>query len=163
MNWVNTLSGGSLVMALMILAGPVSCSHEAKHNHKAHDHSRHSATSEESAATPAPRRYADAIQQLRAHMMSLDAILKSGDHDAVHKDSVAIGKIGESLGALASAPDSPVPQSKVKDVTTTGAELKTASRIFHKAAHNDELATVNAEYARMGKLIDSLAQHVPQP
>lgn len=51
----------------------------------------------------------------------------------------------------------------MKDVTTAGTELKHASRTFHKAAHNDDLATVKADYARMNKLIDSLARHVPQP
>ena len=177
MNTWKSVAAIPTVVAALSFTGPVSCSQEAKHDHKghghsghsaqhdqkAHDHSGHSATSDGSAATPAPRTYAEAIQRLRAHMMSLDAILKSGDHDAVHKDSVAIGKIGESLGALASAPGSPVPEDKVKDVTTAGAELKTASRTFHTAAHDADLATVKADYARMGKLVDSLARHVPQP
>ena len=190
MNTWKSVAAVPAVVVALIFTGPIACSqdaktdqrshdhaghavkhdrshdrsgHAAQHDRKAHDHSGHSAASDESAETPAPRTYADAIQQLRAHMKSLDAILKSGDHDAVHKDSVAIGKIGESLGALASAPESPVPQNKVKDVTTAGADLRTASRTFHKAAHNDDLATVKADYAHMNKLIDSLARHVPQP
>ena len=158
MNTWKSVAAVPAVLAALAFAGPLSCIREAKHDHQAHDHAGHPATSDASAATPAAKTYADAIQQLRAHMTSLDAILKSGEYDAVHKDSVAIGKIGDSLGALASAPGSPVPQDKVKDVTTAGAEIKAASRTFHKAAHDDDLATVKGEYARMGRLIDSLAQ-----
>lgn len=112
MNTWKFVSDIPAVVAALVFTGPVSCSqdakpdqrahdhtgHAAKHDHKAHDHSGNSAASDESAATPAPRTYADAIRQLRAHMVSLDAILKSGDHDAVHKDSVAMERSVSRLG-----------------------------------------------------------------
>ena len=163
--------GGSTVLAALILAGPASCAKDAKddgaakHDHAAHGPSGHSATSDHSGAAPttapAARNYADAIKRFRARMASLDAILKSGDYDAVHKDSVAIGKLGDSLGALAAAPGSPVLRDQVEAVTAAGKELAAAARSFHSAAHDEDLATVKADYARMGKLIDSLARHVP--
>jgi hypothetical protein len=177
----NAALGGTIIVTAMLLAGPVGCGGNAKRdrpgdghvthqhaagNHAAQGHAAHgqSGHSGDLATTaPAPRDYADAIAQLRAHMASLDSILKSGDYDAVHKDSVAICKIGESVGALAAAPGSHVPPEQVKAVTSDGAELSAKSRSFHKAAHSDDLATVRADFARMGQLIDSLelraAQH----
>jgi hypothetical protein len=154
-----------------ILAGSVSCAKDTKHDHAEHDHAAardhsggHGEASHHAAEAPVTaQNFADAVKQLRGHMASLDVILKSGDYDGVHKDSVAIGKIGESVGSLASVQGSPVPHDRVKDVTAAGAELAAASRSFHKAAHNDDLATVKERYIRMGALIDSLARHVAQP
>ena len=175
----NPAVGGSTILGALMFAGPASCAKDAKddaakhdhakhghakHGHAKHGHSGHSATSDHSGAAPttapAARNYADAIRQFRMRMASLDAILKSGDYDGVHKDSVAIAKLGDSLGALAAAPGSPVPRDRVKDVTTAGTELAAAARSFHSAAHDEDLATVKADYARMGTLIDSLARHV---
>lgn len=142
--------------------------HAAKHDHAVkQDHSGHAATSDHSGATattvPAAQNYADAIAQIRAHMTSLDTILKSGDYDAVHKDSVAIGTLGKSLGALATASNSPVPKGKVTDVTAAGTELAAASRSFHTAAHEPDLPKVKEHYAHMGQLVESLARYAATP
>lgn len=160
--------GGSAVLAALVLSGPASCTKAAKHDPAAHDHSGHSAMSDHStspAATTAPaaRDYADAMEQLRARMTSLDVILKSGEYDDVHKDSVAIGRLGKSLGALAGAPNSPVPKDKVADVTAAGTELAAAARSFHSAAHESDLPKVREDYAHMGELVESLARYVAQP
>ena len=138
----------------------------APHDHAAGGHSGHAAPSDPpdaAAGAPAARDYADAVAQLRARLASLDAIIASGDHDAVHKDCVAAGRLGNALGALAAAPGSPVPQDQVADVTASGKELAAAARSLHTAAHDDDLATVKKDRARMGQLVDSLARHVPQP
>lgn len=162
MKFWNPAVGGSTVLAALILTGPASCMKPAKQVRAAHDHSGNSAMSDHPAAeaAPAARNYADAITQLRARMVSLDAILKSGDYDAVHKDSVAIGALGKSLGAMAGAANSPVPKDQVADVTAAGTELAAASRSFHTAAHEPDLPKVKEHYAHMGKLVESLARYV---
>ena len=154
--------GGPTILAILVLSGGVSCTKQAKHDHSAHDHLDHAAAPDES-AVPAAQNYADAVKQLRARMTSLDAILKSGEYDKVHKDSVAIGKLGKSIGSLAAAPNSPVPKDQVKEVTAAGTELFAASRSFHGAAHEEDLPQVKEHYAQMGELVESLAQHVSGP
>ena len=166
-----TVTSGKLAVsaAALVLVAAVSCNSKPRqdrtgHDHGSHDHSTGGAASGDAAATaPATRDYADAVAQLRAQMASLDAILKSGDYDGVHKDSVAIGKIGQSIGALAAAKGSPVPKVKVTEVTAEGQELAAAARSFHHAAHEPDLPKVNEHYAHMRKLIDGLALHVPKP
>lgn len=154
--------GGSTVLAALILSGPVSCTKAAKHDHSAHDRPGDSAMSDHSPATAAPaaRNYADAIEQLRTRMTSLDAIVKSGEYDDVHKDSVAIGKLCGSLGAMAAAPNSSVPRDKVTEVTAAATELSAAARSFHSAAHDEDLPQVKAHYAHMSRLVHSLAAYV---
>jgi len=182
--------GAPTVLCAIILAGPASCNTSPKHDHVAddpaaveqttrdhspqhhaageqpgHDHTVHPATSHKSAAAataPTAQNYTDAITQLQARMSSLDAILKSRDYDRVHDDCVAIGHLGESLGSLSAAQGSPVPKEKVAEVTSAGEQLSSAARSLHKAAHNDELAQVKADYARMSKLVESLGRHVPR-
>ena len=169
MNWIVTTILGMVVTLSGCKSNDDSDhDHAAKHGHSAkHDHPGHGAPSDHAGATsttaPAAQNYADAIHEFRTHMASLAAILKSGDYDGVHKDSVAIGKLGESIGTLAAAQGSPVPSDNLKDVKAAGTELAAAARSFHKAAHNDDLPRVKADYAQMGKLIDSLARHVPRP
>ena len=179
--------GAPIVLAALALAGAVSCNSKpkqdpaphdhAKHGHAAqdeaarapakHGHAGHSAPSDpaDAAATAAPaaRNYADAVKRLRAHLASLDAIIESGYYDGVHKDCVAAARLGDSLGALAAAPGSPVPEDRVADVTAAGKEFSSAARSLHSAAHDDDLATVKRDRARMGQLVEALARHVPQP
>ena len=150
----------------LILAGPVSCAKDAKHDHAAaRDHSGgHGSASHHGAEAPvAARNFAEAVRQLQTRMASLDTIIKSGDYDGVHDDCVAIGKLGESLGALAATEASGVSKGKVSDVSAAGQELSTAARGLHKAAHNDQPATVKGEYARMVKLVESLGSLARQP
>lgn len=154
--------GGSTVLVVLMLMGPVSCTKAAKHDHSAHDHADHAPTADQSAA-PAAQNYADAVKQLQARMASLDAILRSGEYDDVHKDSVAIRKLCDSIGALAAAPNSGVPKEKVTEVTAAAKELSAATHSFHGSAHDEDLPQVKQLYARMGKLIESLAAYVPQP
>ena len=161
-------------LGMVVTLGGCKSKDQPDHNHAAkpdhavkQDHSGHAAASDDSGATattaPAAENYADALAQIRTHMTSLDAILKSGDYDAVHKDSVAIGKLGKSLGALASEQGSPVPKDKVTDVTAAGTELAAASRSFHSAAHEPDLPKVKEHYAHMGKLVESLARYAAKP
>ena len=179
------------VLAVMLLAGAAGCTTKLKqesaphdhakhdhaaqvhtrrdhatHGHAGHAHSGHSSTSDQATGAttaPAAQNYPDAVKQLRAHMSSLDAIIKSGDYDGVHDDCVAAGKLGDAIGALAAAQGSPVPKEEVSEVTGAGKELSSAARSLHKAAHNDDLARVKADHAQMQKLVESLAGHVRQP
>jgi len=96
---------------------------------------------------------------VRSPLPSLDAIIKSGKYDDVHKDSEAIRQLCGSLGELAAAQNSSVPRDKVKDVVQIANELSAASRSFHSAAHDEDLAQVKEHYAHMGKLVESLAAY----
>ena len=149
---------GAAALALLMSMGPLSCRDQAKHDHSAHEHSDRGAVGGDPAA-PAAGTYADAVGEIRTRMTSLDAILKSGDYDSVHKDSVAIGRLCKSLPGLAAAPNSGVPKDRVKDVTDAAAELATVSREFHSAAHDEDAVRVKEHYAHMGRLVESLAEH----
>ena len=166
----------------LILVGPISCAKDQAaatptEAHPGHDHAamqdhgaaghEHSASTHGSSAhaaeeAVAANNYADAVKQIQSRMASLDAIIKSGDYDAVHKDCVAIGKLGESIGDLAAAQDSGVPKDKVESLRDAGKELATAQKSLHKAAHGDVLTTVKEQYVRMGKLLESFANYVPR-
>jgi hypothetical protein len=166
----------------LILAGPISCTkdqaattateaHPGHHHAAMHDHGTaghdHAAGTHDSSAHAAEdavtaKNYADAVKQIQSRMASLDAIIKSGDYDAVHKDCVAIGKLGESIGDLAAAQDSGVPKDEVESLRDAGKELAAAQKGLHKAAHGDDLATVKEQYVRMGKLLESLANYAPR-
>lgn len=179
----NMLCANSTILAALslMLAGPISCAKNAQPGNDEHEHatpqsgeipyatSHHDHadghTRADHAVEPSAtaRNYADAVKQLQARLASLDTIIKSGQYDDVHKDCVAIGELGGSIGALATAEDSGVPKDKVESLRAAGKELADASRSLHKAAHSDDLATVKAEYAHMGKLIDSLATYVSRP
>ena len=89
--------GGWVALAVLVLSGPLSCAGQAKHDHSVHDHADHSAAPDHSAG-PVARDYADAIGQIQNHMTSLDAIMKAGKYDVVHKDCVATEKLSESIG-----------------------------------------------------------------
>lgn len=157
-----SIVGVTTALAVLTLGGPLSCAGQAKHDHSAHEHADHSASPEHSAA-PVVRDYADAIGQIQNHMTLLDAIIKSGKYDAVHKDCLAIEKVCDSLGdggGLAAAQGSPIPKDKVNDVSESAKQLAATSRSLHKAAHADDLPQVKADYARMGELVGSLARYV---
>jgi hypothetical protein len=156
----------SILLVALFLTVPISCAKQANHDHSQHSHSHpgattqhhHDASSDHSPAVTA-QNYADAVKQMQARMASLDAILKSGKYDDVHKDTEAIRKLCGSLGELAAAQNSLVPKDKVKEVTDMAAELSKASRSFHSAAHDEDLPQVKEHYAHMGKLIESLSAY----
>ncbi len=167
MNFWKSTIGTSMVVAVVALTLPVSCAKQADHDHMQHDHSDHAdmshhhhddATSDQS-TKPVAQSYADAVKQIQSHMTSLDAIMKSGKYDDVHKDSEAIRQLCASLAQLAAAENSPVPKEKVKDVTEMANELSAASRSFHSAAHDEDLPQVKEHYAHMTRLVESLAQY----
>src|SRR5437667_11410663 len=151
MNFWKGNIGGSMVVALVAVTLPVSCAKQADHDHMQHDHMdhdamshhRHDATTEQSSTVMA-HSYADAVKQMQARMTSLDAIIKSGKYDEVHKDSEAIRQLCGSLGELAASQNSPVPKDKVKDVIQIANELSAASRSFHSSAHDDDLPQIKA-------------------
>ena len=150
-------------VALLSLMVSLSCAKQTTPDHPdhaaMHDHSNHSAMPDGS-ATPAAQSYADAVKQIQSRMTSLDALVKAGKYDDVHKDSEAIRQLCGSLGDLAAAQNSPVPKDKVKEVTESAKELSAATRSFHGAAHDEDLPQVKEHYAHMGKLIESLAAYV---
>src|SRR6058998_752003 len=113
-----------MVVAVVAPTLPVSCAKQPDHDHVQHDHGdhaamsqhHHDATSDQSQAVMA-HSFADAVKQMQARMISLDAIMKSGKYDEVHNDSEAIRKLCASLGELAAAQNSLVPKDKVNEVT----------------------------------------------
>ena len=165
MNFWKGNIGGSMVVAVLALTIPVSCAKQADHDHMQHDQSSHAGTSDHHHPTsdqspkPAAQSYADAVKQIQSRMASLDAIIKSGKYDEVHKDSEGIRQLCGSLGELAASQNSPVPKDKVKDVIQIANELSAASRSFHSAAHDDDLPQIKEHYAHMGTLVESLAAY----
>jgi hypothetical protein len=151
------------ILAILGLTLATSCAHDAEH-HDAdppahhHDHEHHPDESAGS-ATPAAHDYADAVKQIQAHMVSLDAIIKSGEYDSVHKDCVAIGKLCDSLRALAAAEGSRVPKDKLDEVAESAKQLSAASRDLHHAAHSDDVAKLKLNYEQMTRLVASLSNY----
>ena len=156
-SWKPVVSGLT-ALSVFVLAGTVSCAKQEKHDHSAHGPSEQSQSHDPSVA-PAAQSYADAVRQIRGHMASLDAIIKSGDYDAVHNDCVAIGRLSKSLAELAGRPNSPVPKDKLQEVSGAAGELAVAQRSLHSAAHDDDVPKVKEHYAHMGRLVESLARH----
>ena len=156
--------GGTTAFLMLILSGPLGCSGHTSHDHDHphdHDHDHASHSHPDDSAAPVAGSYADAIQQMRTHMTSLDAIIKSGNYDAVHKDSVAISKLCDLIGGSGglAATNGSVPKDKLSEVSDSAKQLSEASRSLHHAAHAGDINQVRADYARMRELVDSLARY----
>jgi hypothetical protein len=144
------------ILTLLLLSAPIACTNTkevATHDHGDHDHTAMSAAGS----------YSDAIRQIQTHMAAIDTTIKSEKYTGVHKDAEAIIELTKTLGSAAAAANSPVPKSKVQEVTESAKELADATDSMHDAAHSGEVQQVKEHYAQMIKLVDALAMYLPKP
>jgi hypothetical protein len=116
----------------------------------------------ENADAPKATSYSDGVKQIQDRMKSIAATIKAGKFKEAHKDAEAVIALSKSLGELALADKSGVPQDKVKEVNRSAKELAEAADSFHDAADDDKAKEANEHYAHMAKLVDALSQYVPK-